>query len=1648
MSATTSGTAPCEPVDELFYDDVVRQYVDEPRYVRRTRLEETIIERLSRPFCRYVLLVGKPGAGKSGVMAGLADGHPGWLRYFIRRDSTTPLSGGDAVSVLLRIGHQLAARHPELFDPQRLEVVVTQRVAAAGPGASVVGVRIEDLAVSPFHRTAIRVEQHVGDLGGRLVGLDVAHATVEPRLLTEDNLQYLALLDPAAVLAAAVPDGLVVVLVDAMDEALRYRGGMSVLDWLERSPELPPNVRVVLSSRPHPRLETLKGVRAGSLELIELHANDQAVLTDTWTFAARLLTVPDLAARLPDPEAAAKRVARASEGNFAYLRALERGLLAAVVDGNDVLLDRLLGLNVLPAGLGALYSVFLRNARDEIGRLGALDVERPRNADDEVTPAWEGAGQRMVGVLAVARAPLTVEQLMRLGSIRVWKSAAESVVQCLRPLLDEVGPAWRFFHQSVAEFLTGDAAREAPDLLVECSEWHRRVVRAYRGAAEWADVDWEAVDDYGLLHLADHLAELGAEGREQIIALVDPRFRAAARRRFLTDLPFKRLVETALAQVDHERELAEVLANALFLDVVRSHLSSSGSWLAPAVFGLMACVGRFSEAQARIELLPPGEHRFAALQALVACTPAGQRHLLGDHDGVDLLVTAAAEVPMVDHTLLFGLRHREAVEAAALALAPHDVDRALALAVGAEPEWDPHRVHDAVLRAAATARPPSQAPALIERMYRGRAAIVAEAARRADPPERERLLALAESHAEEGELKDQIGALAGLVAAWHPTHPERAEPFASRLRDAVADPGAEESVVLAAVETVQDAAPDLADFLLERIAAIDSPSSWTKIRAVRLWAALGRPEKSRTLAEQVLAYERGLGWYGPADSIADLAVALDAFDPEWARRLADEAEDLISAAAAANADAFERWQIDGTLGQVVQAFRTWAPERALRNARLMDGSWISGGSWDSFNGRMSALACLGIDACETDPDLARQLLEECAPEQDQSTVVGRWDPRLVWGGLFRPAEDTEAGTPSSSRMSNYIAYVSNCINYWVRGREQIPFADPAEVARSMQLPPGSAGSTVSWAGVVAAAVTLVAADDLDAAIDLAGWATDPGERLIAVAAVVAALTAAGDVRAVDALAALGRAAVRLPRYVAELDLAKIDQAPMLSYLDPSARARWEAALLLPPEEAAVSEALATATGSWYLSATLRAQKFVDSLYGPVPEDASAADVVDAIHRALASAEGIPDPIQVDLVRVAAVWALAPWDTDGASQIISAIQHPGRALLARLFTSAASSPDAEALDAAVRAALDMAPPDLPALHRVLAIAMAATWGSEAGKGELADLGVACLEDADPLSAAAGLAMLACCVEESRRAVELVRAALHRTEHVSNMHLRNDVLADLLRPAVLSGDTEVVVTVARRLLDAHWQVLMEGLRRAVDPLVALAGAGVFAQLDRAFRAAQAVVGAGDQAEHLDGVAAPSFRESALVAASPAPGPPQILDPGGLDPGVLYLDGDDLPGMSLVQDSAGSGPDPGDYAFPACDGVSSGLRVWLAPQTEPVWRLVDIRFVFPDAERAAIYHAERLIANSEQNPPVPEAPLTGEDCRVFGGTRQVPMVGIDMTTYFYVFRVGRVVVKLFVAQGIESKKPLALEQVHAIAQRIVTKLATDQSDLPPDV
>ena len=111
MSDGLAGSGLSGVDDQLFYDDLVAGYVQEEGYERREWLEAEVQERLARTGLP-VRPAGRGARGRQdGFEAGLADGHPDWLRYFIRRDSTTPLSGGDAASALIRTGHQFATRN-------------------------------------------------------------------------------------------------------------------------------------------------------------------------------------------------------------------------------------------------------------------------------------------------------------------------------------------------------------------------------------------------------------------------------------------------------------------------------------------------------------------------------------------------------------------------------------------------------------------------------------------------------------------------------------------------------------------------------------------------------------------------------------------------------------------------------------------------------------------------------------------------------------------------------------------------------------------------------------------------------------------------------------------------------------------------------------------------------------------------------------------------------------------------------------------------------------------------------------------------------------------------------------------------------------------------------------------------------------------------------------------------------------------------------------------------------------------------------------------------------------------------------------------------------------------------------------------------
>lgn len=152
-------------------------------------------------------------------------------------------------------------------------------------------------------------------------------------------------------------------------------------------------------------------------------------------------------------------------------------------------------------------------------------------------------------------------------------------------------------------------------------------------------------------------------------------------------------------------------------------------------------------------------------------------------------------------------------------------------------------------------------------------------------------------------------------------------------------------------------------------------------------------------------------------------------------------------------------------------------------------------------------------------------------------------------------------------------------------------------------------------------------------------------------------------------------------------------------------------------------------------------------------------------------------------------------------------------------------------------------------------------------------------------------------------------------------------------------------------------------------------------------------------------------------------------------LFLDASDLPSdLRPVQDSRGRGADPQDTWFVECQGEASGMMAWQAPIDSTVQRLVDIRWVFPDETCASNYHQQTLTTNCEGLPQLPQASTLGAECHVFGG--KVDFGAGSVTSYMYIFRVGRVVIKLYVAQG--EGESLQLNRVTQIAQHILSRVS----------
>ena len=607
---------------DLFFSDVVDSYVNNPRFIRRDWLAEEVKKLLADPDCRFVLLTAEPGAGKSAFMAQLAHDHPDWPRYFIRRDQRGPLADTGTQSFLLRLGFQLAALYPELFTPENLKIAVEQRLGTVEDKGKAIGAEIDKIVASPFYQQVIQIQQYVERIKGSVVGLQVKELLVEPRSLDPVNLQFMALIAPAKALLSSHPEKQIVILVDALDE-IRYQfTEENIVKWLTNCPELPRNVKFILTSRPpEGALVTFLGKQQSNITSLKIDPEDQHVQDDITTYIQKLVGIKEVATTLKETEQGVedfvKEAVNKADGNLGYLDALAKGIDQAQTLKDDLAsLKELLSLKQLPENIQGLYAFFLHQIKSTVAE-HSVKVKDPETGKMHLLEIWPEVYRPFLSVLAIAFEPLTLDQIKALSGSLADQDYIVQAKDRLLQFLDTVGNRYRLYHATLPEFLTATATKahaETEDLYVDPYEWNRTIVAHYREAApSWNEVSWVKVDDYGLRYLAAHLYALRHDPayRTEIYNLMCRSIMREKQVRTFSHAAFASDVELAISATA-EDDSNEGLVQLIRLCLLYATLGSSATEVPPELLGMLAQVGQSARAMDYARLIQDREKQSKA----------------------------------------------------------------------------------------------------------------------------------------------------------------------------------------------------------------------------------------------------------------------------------------------------------------------------------------------------------------------------------------------------------------------------------------------------------------------------------------------------------------------------------------------------------------------------------------------------------------------------------------------------------------------------------------------------------------------------------------------------------------------------------------------------------------------------------------------------------------------------------------------------------------------------------------------------------------------------------------------------------------------------------------------------------------------------
>ncbi|WP_413173905.1 hypothetical protein [Anabaena azotica] len=571
---------------------------------------EWLLEKIERHFKenpgkQHLIIVGEPGSGKTAYLAHLAN-HWNCPRHFIRFDAVSSVTGIDPRSFLLSIGSQLYEKYGEQIFDEAGSLDVSLTGDSITQGSDVNTVIIKNLFRLPWQKPLkANVKIELRDVSNtKVTGVQIQNVVNTALALDEETLLHLAVLDPIKKiqnLPLKEEDKEVTILINALDE-LSEGSGKSILDVIPRyNDDFPNNLRLVMTTRPMPKL---KKIFYNPQDFIDFENHKEEVSADIKEYIQKHIS-EDILVELVNvindkKDKIIAKIQEKSDNNFLYLYHFFE----------QVIQDGKLNIDNIPQGLDGIYGAFVLEKickdipniikfgvkftdgtpiiprglitaweqdkdnivdvkRSECGTKVTVIVKNPDTIDKYLSDKakkfsaeieeiifinkrrdaydWVKNYLPIVGILAVAKEALTHKQIANFSTIDEGyvSSIIITIKQFLKEIEGDTAFSYRFYHNSLKEYLL-DNKRNRDYPLTE-KDYHNKIASFYeKESNSWKNID--LIDQYGLLHLPQHLAAAGREEELYTLLTASPDWMNRKRDIYKSDRPYVNDLELAIAK--------------------------------------------------------------------------------------------------------------------------------------------------------------------------------------------------------------------------------------------------------------------------------------------------------------------------------------------------------------------------------------------------------------------------------------------------------------------------------------------------------------------------------------------------------------------------------------------------------------------------------------------------------------------------------------------------------------------------------------------------------------------------------------------------------------------------------------------------------------------------------------------------------------------------------------------------------------------------------------------------------------------------------------------------------------------------------------------------------------------------------------------